>query len=79
MSLPKTIYVTHEHPEDDDGWYAVNLTPEDAVGSHDGNEPANVGTYRLVEENELELVRTVKLRKAKKSNKLIVPGDPNKR
>lgn len=66
MSLPKEIFVTHEHQDDDGGWYGVSLTPEDAVSSSDDETP-NVGTYRLVEANELELVRTVKLRKAKKS------------
>jgi hypothetical protein len=65
MGLPKEIFVTNEHPKEEGGWYNVNLSPEDAVGSSDEKEPINVGTYRLVEENTLELVRTVRLRKAK--------------
>ena len=64
--LPKEIFVTNEQPEDDGGWYAVNLTPEDAVSGAELETPV-VGTYRLVEENTLELVRTVRLRKAKQS------------
>jgi hypothetical protein len=66
MSLPKEIFVTNEHPQEDGGWYSCNLSPEDAVSSSDEKEPINVGTYRLVEEQTLELVRTVRLRKAKK-------------
>ena len=65
MSLPKEIFVTNEHPQDEGGWYNVSLSPEDAVSSSDEKEPINVGTYKLVEENELELVRTVRIRKAK--------------
>ena len=31
MTLPKEIYITHEQPDDDGGWYSVKLTPEDSV------------------------------------------------
>lgn len=65
MSLPKVIYVTNEHVEDDGGWYSTNLTAEDAVSSSDNDSPVTVGTYRLAEEQSLELVRTVRLRKPK--------------
>jgi len=66
MALPKEIFVTNEHPEEEGGWYSVSLWPEDAVSNSEEKEPVNVGTYRLVEENELELVRTVRLKKSKK-------------
>lgn len=65
MDLPKVIYVTNEHIEDDGGWYSTNLTAEDAVSSSENDLPVTVGTYRLVEEQSLELVKTVRLRKAK--------------
>ena len=67
MPLPKEIYVTNEHPDEEGGWYNVSTSTEDAVSSSDEKEPINVGTYRLVEEQALELVRTVRLRKAKQS------------
>jgi hypothetical protein len=68
MSLPKEIFVTNENIEDDGGWYAVSLKPEDAVNGSELEAPV-VGTYRLVEENQLELIRTVRLRKAKQTKK----------
>jgi hypothetical protein len=68
MSLPKEIFVTNENVEEEGGWYAVSLKPEDAVSNSELESPV-VGTYRLVKENQLELVRTVRLRKAKKSKK----------
>lgn len=64
MPLPKEIFVTKENPDNDGGWYSANLTPEDAVSGSNKEAPL-VGTYRLVEENTLELVRTVKIRKVK--------------
>ena len=69
MALPKEIFVTNEHPEEEGGWYNVSISPEDAVSGSDEKEPINVGTYKLVEENELELVRTVRLKKSKKKKK----------
>lgn len=66
MSLPKEIFVTNEHPEQEGGWYSCNLSSEDAVSNSEEKEPVNVGTYRLVEEQSLEFVRTVRLRAAKK-------------
>ena len=69
MGLPKEVFVTHEHVNEEDGWYSVNLSPEDAVSSSEEAEPVNVGTYRLVEENELELIRTTRIRKAKRKTK----------
>jgi hypothetical protein len=65
MSLPKEIFVTNEHPDQEGGWYSANLSPEDAVSGSEEKEPVNVGTYKLIEERKLELVRTVRLRQAK--------------
>jgi hypothetical protein len=64
MALPKEIYVT-QHQDEDGGWYCASLSPEAAV-SGSKTETPEVGTYRLVESSVLELVRTVKVRKAKK-------------
>jgi len=64
MPLPKEIFITNESPEDDGGYYIASLTPEDAVSGSEAETPL-VGTYRLVEENTLELVRTTKIRKVK--------------
>jgi hypothetical protein len=67
MKLPKEIFITHENPEQEgEGWYSVSLSPEDAVSGSEEKGPVNVGTYRLVEENELELIRTTRVRKTKK-------------
>ena len=70
MPLPKEIFVTNEHQEDDGGWYSVNLSPEDAVSSSEETTP-EVGTYRLVDSAVMELIRTVKvkIRKTKKEQK----------
>jgi len=65
MSLPKEIFVTHECVEDDSGYYSTSLSAEDAVSVSELETPT-VGTYRLVEERELELVRTTRVRQAKK-------------
>ena len=68
MKLPKEIFIISEHPdqEGEGWWYLGNLSPEDAVSNSGEKEPVNVGTYRLVEENELELIRTTRVRKTKK-------------
>lgn len=62
MPLPKEIFVTHENQEDDGGFYSANLTAEDAVSGSNDTTPI-VGTYRLVEENTLELIRTTRVKK----------------
>lgn len=66
MKLPKEIFIINEDPDQDGGWYSVSLSPENAVSNSGEKEPVNVGTYRLVEENELELIRTTRVRKTKK-------------
>ena len=69
MGLPKELFVTLEHPDPESSWYAASLTPEDAVSGSEEVEPVNVGTYRLVEENELKLVRTTRISKVKRKTK----------
>jgi hypothetical protein len=67
MKLPKEIFITNEHPDQEgEGWYLASLSTEEAVSNSEEKEPVNVGTYRLVEENELELIRTTRVRKTKK-------------
>jgi hypothetical protein len=67
MPMPKELFVTLEVPDgekEENGWYSASLSATDAVSNSEFETPV-VGTYRLVEENTLELVRSVKIRKVK--------------
>jgi hypothetical protein len=65
MTLPKEIFVTHECQENDGGYFTANLSAEDAVSGSEERTPL-VGTYHLVSEDVLELVRTTKIKTHKK-------------
>lgn len=65
MPLPKELFITLENEEDEGGYFQANLTPEDAVSGSNSEIPT-VGTYKLVEENDMELIRTTRIRKIKK-------------
>jgi hypothetical protein len=68
MPLPKELFVTHEEQNQDGGYYTANLSAEAAVSGSEFETPI-VGTYRLVEENALELIRTTRIRKVKAEKK----------
>lgn len=62
--LPKEIFITNEHVEDEGGWYAASVSAVDAVTGSEEESPL-VGKYKLIKEETLELVKTVKVRKTK--------------
>lgn len=65
--LPKEIFVTNEREDDEDGgWYRANTSAVDAVAGSEQTEPVVVGTYKLVKEESLKLVKTTKVKKTKK-------------